>query len=240
MKGVLVQFFTFSQDTQLVSGHMWLSGFWKTARVSEWLASDHGCSASGTSSFRQQRCVVSPPIDTAELRRTPHPALVLRAMPQFMGPYPIFYPKYSSKLCFHICSSIFVLWLLSCIHTRPRCIDCKQQGCIVWGILAACARDNTKQKTEETLDPLWLLLSLLWISSFVWMSTGMKVWKLLFEEKEKLVWFHKAKYSGWELQENFTKGFGSISSRERSKYSIDQPAIKSLAENSDKHNHQSL
>ena len=40
---------------------------------------------------------------------------------------------------------------------------------------------------EATLDPLWLLLSLLWISSFVWMSTGMKVWKLLFEEKEKLV-----------------------------------------------------
>ena len=238
MKGDLVQFFTFSQDTQLVSGHMWLSGFWKTARVSEWLASDHGCSASGTSSFRQQRCVVSPPIDTAELRRTPHPALVLRAMPQFMGPYPIFYPKYSSKLCFHICSSIFVLWLLSCIHTRPCCIDCKQQGCIVWGILAACARSNRKHcrgNIGPTLVVAFIALDFFFCLDEHW-DESLEA-SLRRERETGLI--SQSKIFWLRIAGNFYKRI-CVDFQPRKKYSIDQPAIKSLAENSDKHNHQSL
>ena len=189
--------------------------------------------------FASSAVLCCPPIDTAELRRTPHPALVLRAMPQFMGPYPIFYPKYSSKLCFHICSSIFVLWLLSCIHTRPRCIDCKQQGCIVWGNPGSLCKRQHKTENRGNIGPT-LVVAFIALDFFFCLDEHWdeSLEASLRRERETGL-ISQSKIFWLRIAGNFYKRI-CVDFQPRKKYSIDQPAIKSLAENSDKHNHQSL
>ena len=115
-------------------------------RLAEWQQSGRQVTmvaVAATSSGFRRRCVCWPHFTQ---QKPPSPALILVAKPKFIGPPPNVYPKYLLPLpldeFIQLCS-----WLLSCIHTRPRCIDCKQQGVVAWGgiLTGGVARNNTKQ-----------------------------------------------------------------------------------------------
>ena len=203
--------------------------------MSEWAASDHGCSAAGTSSFRQQRCVVLPPLTP----QNSSPCFGSQGNATVHGPLSyilsqIFFQTVLSHLFINICFVAVVMHShQAALHrlqtTRLHCLGNPGSLC------------KRQQKTENrgnigpTLVVAFIALDFFFCVDEHWDESL----EASFRRERETGLISLCKIFWLRIAGKFYKRI-CVDFQPRKKYSIDQPAIKSLAENSDKHNHQSL